>query len=66
MLQRGERFLARAGYVVRVSSRPSVRALTTRWANARQPSLAAERVALPCRAGAWTTVRWSGGARAEG
>lgn len=66
VLVRGERFVARAGYLVRASSHPAVRPLTTRWANARQPSLTAERLALPCRRGAWTTVRWRGGARAAG
>jgi hypothetical protein len=63
---RGKRFVSRAGYAVKLSSTPTLRPLTTRWANARQPSLAAVRLAEPCRAGAWTTVRWSGGATAEG
>jgi len=66
VLLRGQRFASRAGYVVRFSSRVKLRPLTTRWVNARQPSLAAARVMLPCRVGAWTTVRWSGGARALG
>jgi hypothetical protein len=65
-LQRGERFASRAGYVMRFPTRVTLRPLTTRWANARQPSLAAARIALPCRPGAWTTVRWAGGARALG
>lgn len=64
-LVRGRRFASRAGYTVRVSSPLTVRALGTRYANARQPSLAAARIGVACRGG-WTTIRWAGGARAAG
>jgi len=62
---RGARFASRAGYTLAVSRSLTLRSLTTRYANARQPSLAAARVAVACR-GSWTTLRWTGGARAEG
>ncbi len=62
---RGARFAARAGYRLTASGPLALRGLATRYANARQPSLAAARVAVACR-GRWTTLRWTGGARAEG
>lgn len=64
-LDRGARFLARAGYRLRFGPGARVRPLTTRYANARQPSLGAARLWIPCRR-PWTTVRWTGGARASG
>ncbi len=60
---RGRRFASRAGYTLSVSSPLTLRPLGTRYANARQPSLAAVRVGVACRGG-WTTLRWAGGARA--
>ena len=64
-LVRGERFLSRAGYRLRLSTRPRARTLSTAYANARQPSLAAVRLSIPCRR-SWITVRWTGGALAGG
>ncbi len=65
-LMRGARSIRRAGYRVSFSAHPAVRELGTLWENSRQPALAAARVLLPCRAGAATTVRWSGGQPARG
>lgn len=64
-LIRGQRFVARAGYRLRFSRRPKLRPLTTAYANARQPSLAAARLLVPCGP-AGATVRWTGGAEARG
>ncbi|MEP6953868.1 MAG: hypothetical protein ABI950_07400 [Solirubrobacteraceae bacterium] len=64
-LERGERFAARAGYRVRASTPLTLRPLATRYANARQPSLAGVRVVVACRR-PWTILRWSGGAVATG
>jgi hypothetical protein len=62
---RGARSASRAGYRLSASAPLALRPLTTRYANARQPSLAAARVAVACRGG-WVILRWTGGARAAG
>jgi hypothetical protein len=65
VLQRGRAFLARGGTRLALPAGFKVRELATRFANARQPSLAAYRIALPCSSGS-ATIRWAGGPRAAG
>lgn len=61
VLLRDGGLIQRAGYALRASPVPAVRALASAYANGVQPRLRAYRVVIPCR-GPFATVTWSGGA----
>mgnify|MGYP001490770646 CR=1 FL=1 len=65
VLVRDGGLVQRAGYSVRVSPRPTVRALVTPYANSVQPGLRAYRIVVPCT-GPFASATWSGGSASGG